>query len=116
MPPDDHAQDTDTDQAAHQESIAKHRFAGKNYGYLGCYCHGRQGNYVHLGVSHKPEQVLVQPVTPTGSGPQVMPFVRITITVVKIFMAARVVEIAKTRIMKQYASMPGVNPWTARGA
>src|SRR6266436_7233888 len=50
------------------------------------------------------------PQTRIGSRPQVMPFVRMTITVVKIFMAARVVETAKTRLMTQYASMPGVNP------
>jgi len=56
------------------------------------------------------------PQTKIGSRPQVMPLVRITITVVMIFIAAIVVEMAKTRIVKQYASIPGVNPWTARGA
>ena len=56
------------------------------------------------------------PQTKIGSRPQVMPRVRITITVVKIFTAAIVVEMAKTRIVKQYASIPGVKPWSARGA
>src|SRR5258707_8741 len=56
------------------------------------------------------------PQTKIGSRPQVMPLVRITITVVMIFMAAIVVETAKTRMVKQYASMPGVNSCTARGA
>ena len=66
MPPDDHAQDTDTKDAGNHQPIAKQRFAGKNHGYLSRYCQCRQNYHVHLGVSKKPEQVLVQPVTSTG--------------------------------------------------
>src|SRR6266849_3489065 len=49
------------------------------------------------------------PQTKIGSLPHVIPLVRNTITVVTIFTAAIVVETAKIRIRKQYASMPGVS-------
>src|SRR5258708_8705668 len=53
------------------------------------------------------------PQTKIGSRPQVIPLVRITITVVMIFITATVVEMAKIRIRKQYASMPAVHSSTA---
>src|SRR5258706_15466814 len=70
-----------------------------------------EGNAVKLRITES-----TMPQTKIGSRPQVIPFVRIINTVVTIFMAATVVETAKTRIRKQYASMPGVNSCTARGA
>src|SRR5258708_3845892 len=56
------------------------------------------------------------PQTNSGRCPKFMPWVRMIIGVVRIFTAAMVVEVAKIRIRKQYASMPGVRGCTARGA
>ena len=55
-----------------------------------------EGNAVKLRMTES-----TTPQTKIGSLPQVMPLVRITIVVVRIFIAARVVETAKTRIVKQ---------------
>src|SRR5579863_6486136 len=58
----------------------------------------------------------ITPQTNTGSRPHVMPGARSTNTVVTIFSAAIVVETAKIMMVKQNASMPGVNSWTDSGA
>src|SRR2546421_11309835 len=68
MPPDDRAQDTDTDQAANQESITEHRLASKHRGYLGRHCHGGESNHVYPGGPPKPEKVLIKPVAPATGG------------------------------------------------